>query len=963
VTTVKDHLDELKAANTVLRRENARLKQDLAETQDVLEAIQTGAVDAFVVSREGKSQVFTLEGAERPFRTVVETMNEGTATVTDDGLILYCNQRFSDILHVPAQNILGRNMDDFLNAEDQLNFKQMVRQAHQESIRGELNLTAAEGRQVPVYAAFSPLENSDVQSVSVIVTDISDLKRKSKELVGEALRAGRVIAFEWDCDTDKITRSENAADLFGHEASTDTGAAYTAMLHYDDRQRFVRTLCSIKDTGGHYRQQYRLFLPGGQMKWVEDSAEAIVDDHGTVIRISGLIVDITEQKYTEESLRRAQSVAKVGSWLINIRTGEIKWSKETYRIFAVPAGTSLTYESVIEMVHPEDRPAVEIAWQIALLSKTDYNVRHRITVNGQTKWIQEIAELEFAPDGALIGAFGTAQDITDIKNTEDQLRKRTAEAEESKRLLEAIMEHIPVGLAVIDAVRKTTRLISRVGADQLNRGYRASSEQLEPWMQWDLRFGDGKTVSLEEMPLYRALYDDQTIESEEYLAQLEDRTYVHLLISAGPVRDSRGKVIAAIALWQDITELKEAEQRLQQRTAEAEEGKRLLDAIMEYIPVGLTILDRNESRVRAISRSALKLLGREISEIDTLRLDQIAEFWQVLLPEDGAIPSDELPIIEAIQEGRTIKERELVVMSKQQDRTPVLATAAPIRNEQGDIQGGIVVWQDISLRKKAEQSLQQSRRNLLELKEQLENKNRELESIIGIVSHDLRSPLVSISGFSQEIRFSCQQAVKSLESPDQVHKAAEIVRKEIPEFLDFIQSSTAKMDALVRSLVKVARAGMAEIRPEPIDMNRLMAEASSAIGFEIKESQTDLQIEDLPGCFADRTQTNQIFTNLLDNSIKYLDPNRPGRIRVSGRIEGRRSVYCVQDNGIGIASQHLEHIFDLFSRLDRTKASGEGIGLAMVKRMVARNNGTIRVESEEGKGTCFCVSLPRFAEE
>jgi signal transduction histidine kinase len=326
-----------------------------------------------------------------------------------------------------------------------------------------------------------------------------------------------------------------------------------------------------------------------------------------------------------------------------------------------------------------------------------------------------------------------------------------------------------------------------------------------------------------------------------------------------------------------------------------------------------------------------------------------------------------MPLFKAVHRQQTVESEEYIIHTEKNTALHLLISAGPIMNDAGETIGAIAIWQDITELKKTENSLKESRQNLLNLKEHLENKNKELESIIGVVSHDLRSPLVSIGGFSHEIEFSCDAARKILMqqdlTPERIAALRKIIEGEIPEFLNFILSSTAKMDALVRSLVKVARAGMAEIRPELLDMNQLIEDASAAIGFEIKESATDLQIEELPGCFADRTQTSQIFSNLLDNAIKYLDPNRRGQIRVSGKTEGNRSVFCIKDNGIGIASQHLEHIFDLFSRLDRSKASGEGIGLALVKRMVARNNGSIWVESDVGKGTCFCVCLPRLADQ
>jgi signal transduction histidine kinase len=150
---------------------------------------------------------------------------------------------------------------------------------------------------------------------------------------------------------------------------------------------------------------------------------------------------------------------------------------------------------------------------------------------------------------------------------------------------------------------------------------------------------------------------------------------------------------------------------------------------------------------------------------------------------------------------------------------------------------------------------------------------------------------------------------------------------------------------------------MAKAKPERIDMNKLLAEITANLGFKFKESGTKVSVEDMPACFADKTHVTQIFTNLLDNAVKYLAPGRPGQIRVGGEVKGEQVVYFVEDNGVGIAPEHQEKIFEIFFRLGDKTTGGEGIGLTMVKRMVGRNNGKIWVESQPGKGSKFFVGL------
>ena len=129
-------------------------------------------------------------------------------------------------------------------------------------------------------------------------------------------------------------------------------------------------------------------------------------------------------------------------------------------------------------------------------------------------------------------------------------------------------------------------------------------------------------------------------------------------------------------------------------------------------------------------------------------------------------------------------------------------------------------------------------------------------------------------------------------------------------------------------------------------------------GFQIKRTGTRIEVGRLPGCFGDELQVEQVFSNLVANSLKYLSPDRLGVIKISGRREGNYSIYCVQDNGVGIESDNLDKIFRMFYRVNSGDNGGEGLGLAIVRKIILRHNGTVWAESEPGVGSKFFVSLP-----
>ncbi|MEE9304034.1 MAG: ATP-binding protein, partial [Thiotrichaceae bacterium] len=248
------------------------------------------------------------------------------------------------------------------------------------------------------------------------------------------------------------------------------------------------------------------------------------------------------------------------------------------------------------------------------------------------------------------------------------------------------------------------------------------------------------------------------------------------------------------------------------------------------------------------------------------------------------------------------------------------------------------------------------------LNAQLRAKNTELEQIVYVTSHDLRSPLVNVQGFSKELEIAFREVASAIESegvPSEVkERLTPLLEEDIPEAVRFILTSISKMDALLSGLLRLSRLGRVALTIEELDMNSLMSDIAAASEFQIKEQGVTLDIGELPPCKGDKAQITQVFSNLLDNALKYLDPGRSGIIHIAGRKKQEKVIYCVEDNGIGIAQTHQEKIFEIFQRFDPNIASGEGLGLTIVRRILDRCHGKIWVESEPGKGSRFFVALP-----
>ncbi len=244
----------------------------------------------------------------------------------------------------------------------------------------------------------------------------------------------------------------------------------------------------------------------------------------------------------------------------------------------------------------------------------------------------------------------------------------------------------------------------------------------------------------------------------------------------------------------------------------------------------------------------------------------------------------------------------------------------------------------------------------------IEAKNKELEQVVYVASHDLRSPLVNVDGYSRELEYSVEDLLRALDdeslAPSEREGAIRALLPDITDSLRRIRGSAKQMDALLGGLLKLSRLGRAALAIGPVDMNELMAELSSSLQFQVREAGATLRVGRLPACRGDAVQLIQVFSNLLGNALKYLDPQRPGEIAVEGRIEQDRAVYLVRDNGIGIAPQHQEKIFQLFHRLNPSESEGEGLGLTIVRQILGRLDGEVAVESAPGTGSTFTITLP-----
>ncbi len=359
------------------------------------------------------------------------------------------------------------------------------------------------------------------------------------------------------------------------------------------------------------------------------------------------------------------------------------------------------------------------------------------------------------------------------------------------------------------------------------------------------------------------------------------------------------------------------------------------------------IVVSSEGAIMRLNAAACLLLGYAETELIGRPLNTVIAGE----PGDGAEE-----ILETLAAG-SVGTHERTYLAKDGRKVPVLFSASLMRDGQSTVQGVVCVAQDITDRKRAEAQLKSYSEELVEI-------NEELKSFAYIVSHDLRAPLVNIRGFSQEldraqreIELCFEKHLPVLEEAEK-KRIAPLLQKDIPEALAFIGSSISRMDNLISAILKLSRAGRRKLMPEPLQMQDVVRGLLNMLAHQIESGNITVTVGELPDIIADRIAMEQIFGNLMDNAVKYVDPGRPGEIAVSAERSDGEIVFHVRDNGRGMAQEDIPRAFEIFRRVGKQDVPGEGMGLAYVRALVRSLGGRIWCESEPGIGTTFSFSIP-----
>ncbi len=409
------------------------------------------------------------------------------------------------------------------------------------------------------------------------------------------------------------------------------------------------------------------------------------------------------------------------------------------------------------------------------------------------------------------------------------------------------------------------------------------------------------------------------------------------------LRDADGGITGVLEVNRDVTERKQAEAELRRVAAEAEVGRRTLEALMTYIPEGLTIVDAPDVRVRMISRYGLELVGRKPESLIGSVAEDHPSAWGIYHLDGRTLAQPgELPLTRAVALGEITTDEEWLIKRPDGKTVPVLCNAAPIRDSEGNITGGLIAWRDLSQRKELEEKLRETA------------KLESLGILAGGIAHDFNNLLTGVLGNASLLLEEAAPGTPAWSFAEGISKSAERAAKLTQQML--------------------AYSGRGRFVVEPIELSEQIREMLPLVEASLPrniELRVDLA-QALPLVEVDLVQLQQVVMNLVVNSAEAIGPEG-GCIEIATRARqieeagirtrpatgeigpGAYVVLEVSDNGCGIEETKLGRIFDPFFT---TKFTGRGLGLAAVQGIVRGHKGAIEVLSTPGAGTTFRVLLP-----
>ena len=763
--------------------------------------------------------------------------------------------------------------------------------------------------------------------------------RESKERLDSILSSIEDVVWSVSAATDEIVYLNSATEnVYGRPAQEffDNPDLWLDVVYPEDREP-VRTFTQDILKMGSHDIEYRILRPDGKVHWLRDRGRVTYNEHGTAIRLDGLATDITERKLAEAALaaseRRLRTIIEAEPECVKVIAADGTLLEMNAAGLAIIEADSL--EQVIghclyPIIAAEHRDAFIQLTQRAFLGEPGVLEFEIIGLRGTRRWMESHTVALHNENDQVIGVLGVTRDVTTRKQAEMALRDSEAKF---RAFLESASEAIIVTNAKGEIVifnAKAKELFGYDSTEVLGR----TVEFLMP-QRYHQRHVEHR-AGYREQPTKRSMSRTKNL-----FAQRKDGTEFPIEAGLSPVQTKDGTFV--MTFLTDITERKRAEDEIRRLNESLErravESETRYQQIVELAEEGIWVID-NESKTTYVNQAMTRMLG--YTEAEMLG----RPIFDFIYEADYQTAKYN---VEARKQG-TGEKHEFKLKAKNGNPVWTYMSTSPVLDENGKMLWSCSLVYDITERKQADEQLRESSGRISLANAELARATRLKDEFLASMSHELRTPLNAILGLSEALQEEVYGSLteRQRKSLAMIEQSGEHLLELITEILDLSKIESGKMELQIApvSLENLCESSLAFVKQQAHQKNIKLT------------SKIDKELGDVK---LDERRIRQILVNLLSNAVKFTPEGGEVLVEVDADLDGEKVQFIVSDTGIGIAPEDIDKLFKPFVQLDSSlsrRYAGTGLGLALVRRIAELHGGGISLESEEGKGSRFIVTLP-----
>jgi len=982
---------DLEAENERLLAENERLMQRLQG----LEAAGHGWPSEADLVVEAQPELRRL--SEWQLGVVFESMQDGIVLLNSDFCHLEANQAAAELYGVPRRDIPGRPITDFLEPGFDL-AKAWERFQCDGCYKAEHRIVRPDGsiREVEALGTTNifPGQHLFVMHDVTGKTVAEQALRESEQRFRGIFENAAVGIGISDPEGRWLQVNQTFSEITGYTIEELLRMRMQDLTHPEDLKvshvLHERLLRGEIDT---YSLEKRYVRKGGGVLWVRLTRSVRRDEAGRPLLLIAAIIDISDLKRTEEALRqstaeahrraaeaeegrrildalmqylpmgitvadapdvRIRLVSRLGRELAMRPASEI----ENMPLAESPGRTAVYHPDGVTPARLEEMPLVRAIREGAIIQGEEWVYA---SPDGMRRPIFCTAGPILDEGGRITGGIVAWQDLTARKKAEEAREAHLAQLGALMCVSQGILAETTIE-GVLQRAVEAARELTGATVGVVGRGYEKGRFQVGasscatdiPYCPTVESLCGGQEALLLDLFRHRAtirLSEEQLQWHPEWGRLPDPQVQLHGLLGARLVdRDDRISGFLVISGKPDGDFSKEDEALISQLAAltslglrhiearrEAEQRADELDAVFASMTEAVIVAGLDGRVVRA-NPTATAFLG-----FDPVGLDPKVTLQRVSVRTGEGRPMrvEELPTARAMQ-GETVRNERLIIRMADGREFVAETSASPLRSN-GHVAGVVAVWHDATERERLLREIQTLNTALQQHVGELRDANRDLEAFSYSVSHDLRSPLSIIDGYSELL----------------MEDFAERVGDDGREYIETIRESTRRMGGIIEGLLAFSRAGRQEMRQDRIDMAELAQDVFTDAGTADPTIGAAFDVGPLPAARGDWRLIRQVLANLVGNAIKFSRRREAPLIEVRGHGEMDHNVYAIRDNGVGFDMAHATKLFGVFQRLHTPdQFEGTGLGLAIVRRILERHGGRIWAESKPGEGATFYFTLP-----